>query len=295
MNAGIIELRACLASLEQMIQRASLLSEEYDRRIRKVDYGGPPVSSLKYSISFPEVRSLDLLCKDMLERVLPNHPEIAAKWYVYGNKGVDSPEDLHSNLVAKRTTLQYALDLLTAGEISLADNASLTTPSLPREYQKLADSVRLFFEDSSRDCQDYDRNVFIMTRFQAGNRTLEQLDAVIRKSLLARGLVGHRADDRCYPSDRNLWDNVCTYMLCCKFGIAILENILVDEFNPNVALEYGFMIAQGKPTLLLKEQRFKPRADILGTLWQEFDILAIESTVPAAINKWQDDLGIDAG
>ena len=62
-------------------------------------------------------------------------------------------------------------------------------------------------------------------------------------SCIPHGLMGHRADDRCYPNDRNLWDNVCTYMFCCKYGVHILEDIMADEFNPNVALEYGFMRA----------------------------------------------------
>ncbi|OGL61588.1 MAG: hypothetical protein A3J27_04615 [Candidatus Tectomicrobia bacterium RIFCSPLOWO2_12_FULL_69_37] len=83
-------------------------------------------------------------------------------------------------------------------------------------------------------------------------------------------------------------------MLCCKYGVAVLENIIVDEFNPNVALEYGFMRAMGKPALLLKEKRFKPRADILGTIWQDFDILNIDPTVPNAIDKWLDDVGVSA-
>ena len=74
--------------------------------------------------------------------------------------------------------------------------------------------------------------------------------------------------------------------------VAVLENIIADEFNPNVALEYGFMRALGKPTLLLKERRLKPRADILGTVWHEFDILDIRRSVTAALGKWLDDVGV---
>lgn len=50
------------------------------------------------------------------------------------------------------------------------------------------------------------------------------------------------------------------------------------------------MRALGKPTLLLKERRFKARADILGTVWNEFDILDIQATVAGAIEKWLDDI-----
>ena len=80
-------------------------------------------------------------------------------------------------------------------------------------------------------------------------------------------------------------------MQCCSLGIAVLEDIIVEEFNPNVALEYGFMLGLGKPTLLLKERRFRPRADILGTLWEESDILRLDETVPKAICRWLDDVG----
>ncbi len=159
-------------------------------------------------------------------------------------------------------------------------------------YEKLRESIEKFFKDGERNCADYEKNVFLMTRFQKGNKTLEQIDGTIRKALADRALVGHRADDRCYTSDRNLWDNVCAYMFGCKYGLAVLEDILRDEFNPNVALEYGFMRALGRPTLLLKEKRFAPRADILGTLWEEFDILDLEKTVTEAIHRWLDDLGI---
>ena len=81
-------------------------------------------------------------------------------------------------------------------------------------------------------------------------------------------------------------------MIGCKYGIALLEDIIADEFNPNVALEYGFMRALGKPTLLLKERRFKARADILGTLWEEFDILDIETSITSAVSRWLRDVGV---
>jgi nucleoside 2-deoxyribosyltransferase len=68
-------------------------------------------------------------------------------------------------------------------------------------------------------------------------------------------------------------------MIECKFGIAVLEGTLAEDFNPNVALEYGFMLALGKPTLLLKEQRMSARADIPGTAWESFDILDIENRI----------------
>jgi hypothetical protein len=162
---------------------------------------------------------------------------------------------------------------------------------IPGGYRKLKEPRESFFSDDERGCSNYDKNVFIMTRFLPGNRVLESIDNTIRTELKSVGLEGHRADDRVYPDDRNLWDNVCTYMVGCKYGIAVLEDVLRWEFNPNVALEYGFMRALGKPVLLLKEQRMIPRADILGTLWEEFDVFEIEMGITNSIRRWVRDLG----
>jgi CheY-like chemotaxis protein len=162
----------------------------------------------------------------------------------------------------------------------------------PLGYLKLEEGMRSFFRDEQNGCVDYNKNVFIMTRFQPKNPQLESIDQVLRKSLAAHGLCGHRADDRCYVTDRNLWDNVCVYMLGCKFGVAVLEDIIQEEFNPNVALEYGFMRGLGKHVLLLKESRFHPRADIMGTLWEELDIFNIDSSIETAINRWAHDIGV---
>lgn len=170
-------------------------------------------------------------------------------------------------------------------EVLLLARARLLESTESGERRKLQDSIDAFFRDSENGCDVYEKNVFLMTRFQRANETLEKLDRLIRETLTSAGLVGHRADDRCYTSDRNLWDNICTYMECCSRGIAILEDIMVEEFNPNVALEYGFMRGLRKPVLLLKERRFHPRADILGTLWGEFDMLRLDQTVPIAVGQ----------
>lgn len=171
-------------------------------------------------------------------------------------------------------------------------HSQLAMVQIPPEYTKLQEPVKDFFLDRDRRCESYERNVFIMTRFSKSNTVLSSIDAAIRDTLSRHGLFGHRADDRCYPPDRNLWDNVCTYMICCSFGVAVLEDVVEKEFNPNVALEYGFMRALGKRVLLLKERQFAARSDILGTLWEEFDSYAISDTVPLAISRWLRDVGI---
>ena len=86
--------------------------------------------------------------------------------------------------------------------------------SLPPGYAKLEADCRRFLADHP----DYERNVFIMTRFVPGNKVLAQLDEELRKALCRQRLTGIRADDRLYPEDEDLWDNVCVHMLCCRSG-----------------------------------------------------------------------------
>jgi hypothetical protein len=162
--------------------------------------------------------------------------------------------------------------------------------SLPPGYAKLEADCRRFFADHPH----YDRNVFIMTRFVPGNKVLAQLDEELRKALCRQRLTGIRADDRLYPDDEDLWDNVCVHMLCCRYGVAVLEDRVKDEFNPNVALEYGFMRALNKRVLLLADVGFRNlRADIVGTVRKEFDLTDISGTLTPAIEQWAHDLGLD--
>ena len=103
------------------------------------------------------------------------------------------------------------------------------------------------------DHPDYERNVFVIMSFDPQLR--ETYDA-IQTSLHANGYTALRADMKTYGDARQLWDNLITYMQGCNNGIAVLEDRSANEFNPNVALEYGFMRALGKQVLLLKDRQF---------------------------------------
>jgi hypothetical protein len=160
---------------------------------------------------------------------------------------------------------------------------------LPPGYQFLVDECKRFFDDHT----DYRKNVFIMTRFTTGNKLLEELDTEVRRVLKTNDLNPLRADDKMYLRDRNLWNNVCVYMNCCKYGIAILEDRVANEFNPNVAIEYGYMRALNKPVLLLADTGFRNlRADIIGTLREQFDITDIKGTIDNPINIWLKELNL---
>jgi len=101
-----------------------------------------------------------------------------------------------------------------------------------------------------------------------------------------------RADDQSYASD--LWENVRLYMTACGLGIAVFEQLQVQEFNPNISLELGYMLAlQGRSVLLLKEKALTNLpSDIAGKLYQEFDSANLEVSIRAAMRRWLRDIGI---
>lgn len=155
------------------------------------------------------------------------------------------------------------------------------------------------YEYLEPDCRDflaahpnYEHNVFLMMRFGSEEPIVELVNT-IRTTLAEYGLHVHRADDRTFSQRRDMWDNVCIYMLCCRHGIAILEDHYVHEFNANVALEYGFMVALNKQPLLLKDRGFNHlKADIMGKLYNSFDIAQAQTSLKGPLVSWLGDIGV---
>ncbi|MCH9657472.1 hypothetical protein K0U27_02045 [archaeon] len=154
---------------------------------------------------------------------------------------------------------------------------------IPPGYAHLTGYCQMLFKEHP----DFSKNVFLMMKFDNNNLHLKKTEEEIRSVLIENGFNPLRADDKVFPTDRDLWDNVCVYMLCCKQGIAVLEKESKLEFNPNVAIEYGFMRALNKRALLLADKKFpKDRADIVGKLRSTFTIEKPESSIRTPIEKW---------
>ena len=147
--------------------------------------------------------------------------------------------------------------------------------------------------DSSPVLFDYPNpgsNVFIMMRFRDTKQHREIL-AAVRNELEFYGLHGLRADDKSYSD--SLWSNVKSYLDACDLGIAVFEQIEDDNFNPNVSLELGYMMAAKKAVLLLKERHLKTLpADVVGHLYKPFDSYDISATIQPRIRDWLRDVGI---
>ena len=130
-------------------------------------------------------------------------------------------------------------------------------------------------------------------RFRDSPQFNEVFDS-IRRTLARYGLAALRADMRVYSPDGDLWDNICIYMLGCRYGVCVFEELDDRHFSPNVPSEYGFMRALNRPVLLLKDQRMPQMpADITGKLFEPFDGYRITETIAEQVTSWcERDLGL---
>jgi hypothetical protein len=119
----------------------------------------------------------------------------------------------------------------------------------------------------------------------------DELDKVLH----AYGLTARRADKKTYHDQ--MWENICVYMLGCKYGVAILEDRAAKELNPNVTLEYGFMKAFNKNVVLFRDINFNhDRADLIGKIAKPFEVdtqgVLNKDSFRKAIEEWLVDEGI---
>jgi protein-tyrosine-phosphatase len=132
--------------------------------------------------------------------------------------------------------------------------------------------------------------VFLMVRYRK-NDAHREIERAICTTLEEYGLIPRRADWA--HADNLLWGNVCRHMETSAFGIAVLEKLTEGEVSPNVCLELGYMLALGRPCLLLKERAVpEMQADLAGHLYKEFDARDIATTVSEAVRSWLEELGI---
>jgi hypothetical protein len=157
-------------------------------------------------------------------------------------------------------------------------------------YEHLIPAIRHFHQDAP-----YEKSVFVMMKFPDPQMTdphrqlLNDIWRVISDTVSQRGLTARRADLAAHYDQ--LWENICVYMFGSKFGMAILEDRVASELNPNVTLEYGFMKALNRTVGLFRAEGFQHnRADLTGKLSKSFVIDAAdklnEATLKTAIHEW---------
>jgi hypothetical protein len=128
------------------------------------------------------------------------------------------------------------------------------------------------------------RTAFMIMRFSSTPAHMA-IVKTIGDILAEQDIDALRADDKEYADD--LFPNVRTYMHCCDFGIGVFERLETNDFNPNVSLEVGYMMALGKPVCLLKDRTLTAlQTDLVGKLYKTFDTQTVEKTLPDELRKW---------
>ncbi|MDX2465617.1 MAG: hypothetical protein QNK31_14035 [Porticoccus sp.] len=190
-------------------------------------------------------------------------------------------------------TRQVSLSISTVGQGNANNIAEkvltaveVTTSAVP-EHHKYLES---FINNLLLDYPDYEKNVFLIMRFR-DEKPFPEIVSTLKDLCEDNGLNLLRADDREYTSD--LWDNVMTYMYSCSSAIAVFDEINYREFNPNVALEVGFMLSKGRPVLLLKDQAISAMpTDIIGKTYRPFNTYDPLASLPPQVIKWINDYGL---
>lgn len=232
----------------------------------------------------PEMRRID--ARDFLPEVQADFVKIMATLDQWGTDNIRSV-DVRTEWMAIEPSVKKMLNAY-AGEGSRGDpdfrKKQLAITSLNNSIPpELSVSLSRFLVDHP----DTSRSAFIMMQF--GKTSVHnEIVATIRTSLASFGLEGLRADDKEYHDD--LFANVLTYLHGCSFGIAVFERLEREEFNPNVALEVGYMRALRKPLCLLKDQTLTTlQTDLVGKLYKTFDTQNVASSMPMQIEKWLTD------
>lgn len=147
--------------------------------------------------------------------------------------------------------------------------------------------IQLSLRDFQLDYPAPQKVAFIMMRFgstPAHNKIVQG----IQDALAPHGIKAVRADDKDWHTD--LFYNVLTCIYGCTFGIAIFERIESEDFNPNVALEVGYIMALKKQVCLLKDRTLKSlHTDLVGKLYKTFDPQDPIASIPPELTKWMQD------
>ena len=116
-------------------------------------------------------------------------------------------------------------------------------------------------------------------------RLYSEVFDTVKTVFAAHGISILRADEKPAYGDRLL--NVSTYMHGCHCGVVVLERFTSDFFYANVSLQVGYMLALGKPILILKDTTLPAlRPDLVERLCKPFDAQYPRGTVPQIIEKW---------
>jgi hypothetical protein len=131
---------------------------------------------------------------------------------------------------------------------------------------------------------DFERNIFLISRFPAGvSDPLSAIFERIRRAAAEHDMTVHLASDS--NAEDTLWANVVTYMWGCRYGIALIDDHPAG-LNPNVLIEIGSMLMTGRRCAILKDPSApKMPTDLVGHIYKSVTFRDHEG-IERAIHEW---------
>lgn len=124
--------------------------------------------------------------------------------------------------------------------------------------------------------------IFVIMPFR---EELNKVYEIIKDIFASKGYSAIRADEKEFTND--LWENVRVYLECCNVAVAIFDKNDQDNYNPNVAIEVGYMLSKGNKVCLLKDKKLpKLPSDLISKMYKEYDSDDVEGTLPEQLGLW---------
>ena len=124
--------------------------------------------------------------------------------------------------------------------------------------------------------------IFVIMPFR---EELNKVYEIIKDIFASKGYSAIRADEKEFTND--LWENVRVYLECCNVAVAVFDKNDQDNYNPNVAIEVGYMLSKGNKVCLLKDKKLpKLPTDLISKMYKEYDSDDVEGTLPEQLGLW---------
>lgn len=214
------------------------------------------------------------------------HREHARRWFQKDLRVAEQHLREARNALVASTSNYHEVGLPEASQVK-ADLKEVEVKLV--EIESVRPDLKQSLARFNKDHPDPSKVAFVMMDF-AKSASRRRILRSIKATLAKYGMTAVRADEKAYHDQ--LLSNVLTYAHGCGFGVAVFDRIKSEQFNPNVALEVGYLMALGKSVCLLKESTVpKLQADLLGALYHPFEIERTSATISAALSQWLDAYG----
>lgn len=236
---------------------------------------------LQPEISLSDLSNKDGLSDSQLQRISTLIMEASGLWRSAGGTDSNQVFEISPSAIIFENIESFSDYIkLVEDKSQVSDSNSISTALLHS-----SDALRRFQLDHPQPR----KTAFVMMQFQ-NTKLHSRIFQALKVTLGKHNIVALRADVKSYHDE--LWSNIETYMLGCGLGLAVLERLSQDDFNPNISLEIGYMLALGKPVCLLKDATIKQiQSDLVGRLYLNFDTQDPENSIPQVLEKWLKDKG----